>query len=406
MPGEKSHAATPRRREKAREEGDIAHSRELTSASAMLAGVVALSSLLVAWPSQWSSSYRAMLSVSGPSHWEPAATAGTLDTLRAEAFSLMTPVLWAMAASAGMALAVGMAQTGGMNLRFQALQPKPSKLNPATNIKNLFSAQAVMRLLKSLVPAAVLLGVAWHRLLAEATVPPFSRERIPLMASDLKALLLWAAASLFVWAGLDYAVERWRWEERLKMSRQDMQDESKDSDGSPQIKGRIRNLQRQMRHRKLRGNVAKAAVVITNPTHYAVALDFDFVTMDAPKVLAKGRDLLAAEIREEARWAGVPMIENPPLARSLYKLVEPGETIPVQLYAAVASILAWIYRSRMEREQRQSADRARTWNGRGGGDPHPQGASQAADAGRTLRSIGDRRNRDAKNAGHRGEAKP
>lgn len=154
------------------------------------------------------------------------------------------------------------------------------------------------------------------------------------------------------------------------MSRQDLKDESKDSDGSPQIKGRIRSLQRQMRRRKLRGDVARAAVVVTNPTHYAVALDFDFETMDAPRVLAKGRDLLAAAIREEAGWAGVPLVENPPLARSLYKLVEPGETIPAELYAAVASILAWIYRMRMEQEQRdkrRAAEQARawaTWNGR------------------------------------------
>jgi flagellar biosynthetic protein FlhB len=396
MPGEKSHAATPKRREKAREDGDIAQSRELTSAAAMLAGVVALSALLRAWPGQWSSAYRSILALGLPANWEPEAVAGTLMSLRVRMVTLAIPVLWAMMASVAMALATAMAQTGGVNLRFEALQPKFTKLNPATNIKHIFSAQALMRLLKSLVPAAVLLGVAWHRMLEEKKIPPFSKMRIPQMAADLESLLLWAAASLFVWAGLDYAVERWRWEERLKMSRQELKDESKDSDGSPQIKGRIRNLQRQMRRRKLRGDVAKAAVVVTNPTHYAVALEFDFETMDAPRVLAKGRDLLAAAIREDARWAGVPLVENPPLARSLYKLVEPGETIPAELYAAVASILAWIYRTRMEQEQRdrkRASEQSRAWAGWNGraGEQRQSPATGVTDAdasvGPTLRAM-------------------
>jgi flagellar biosynthetic protein FlhB len=136
------------------------------------------------------------------------------------------------------------------------------------------------------------------------------------------------------------------------MSRQDLRDEYKETEGNPQIRGRIRNLQRQMRRRKVKADVSKAAVVLTNPTHYAVALGFDFVTMEAPKLLAKGRNLLAEEIKAEARWAGVPIIENPPLARSLYRSVEAGQAIPVDLYAAVAAILAWLYRQRLESEMR------------------------------------------------------
>jgi flagellar biosynthetic protein FlhB len=126
----------------------------------------------------------------------------------------------------------------------------------------------------------------------------------------------------------------------------------KQTEGNPQIRGRIRNFQRQMRRRKVKNDVSKAAVVLTNPTHFAVALGFDFGTMEAPKVLAKGRNLLAEEIKAEARWHGIPIIENPPLARSLYKLVEVGQAIPVDLYAAVASILAYLYRQRVEAELR------------------------------------------------------
>jgi len=142
-------------------------------------------------------------------------------------------------------------------------------------------------------------------------------------------------------------------ESRLKMSREDMRDEFKETEGNPQIRGRIRNLQRQARRRKVKDDVAKAAVVLTNPTHYAVALSFDFTTMEAPRMVAKGRNLLAEEIKAEARWAGVPIIENPPLARSLYRSVEVGQPIPADLYAAVAAILAYLYRQRVEAELRE-----------------------------------------------------
>jgi flagellar biosynthetic protein FlhB len=137
------------------------------------------------------------------------------------------------------------------------------------------------------------------------------------------------------------------------MSKQDMRDEFKQTEGNPQIRGRIRNLQRQARRKRVKEDVAKAAVVLTNPTHYAVALGFDFTTMEAPRVMAKGRNLLAEEIKAEARWAGVPIVENPPLARSLYRSVEVGQPIPADLYAAVAAILAYLYRQRVEAELRE-----------------------------------------------------
>jgi flagellar biosynthetic protein FlhB len=128
--------------------------------------------------------------------------------------------------------------------------------------------------------------------------------------------------------------------------------------GNPEIKGRVRQIQHAMRRRKVKADMSRASVVITNPTHYAVALEFSFETMQAPMLLAKGRDLFAAEIREEAKWAGVPIIENPPLARSLYRMVEPGQSIPFELYSAVAGILAYLYRQKVEermRRQRQAA---------------------------------------------------
>ena len=203
-----------------------------------------------------------------------------------------------------------------------------------------------------------------QRIARQLDIPPFSTERLEILGQDVYGLLLAAAWLLFGWSAIDYLVEWQSRESRLKMSRQDLRDEYKETEGNPQIRGRIRNLQRQMRRRKVKNDVAHAAVVLTNPTHYAVALGFDFATMEAPKVMAKGRNLLAEEIKAEARWAGVPIIENPPLARSLYRSVEVGQPIPVDLYAAVAAILAWLYRQRVEtelreRRAREAAARAR-----------------------------------------------
>jgi flagellar biosynthesis protein FlhB len=165
-------------------------------------------------------------------------------------------------------------------------------------------------------------------------------------------LLAAAAGLLLGWALIDYVVEWRSRESRLMMGREEMKQEFKETEGSPQTRSRIRGLQRQMRRRKVKADVAKAAVVLTNPTHFAVALGFDFAAMDAPRVLAKGRNLLAEEIKTEARWAGVPIVENPPLARSLYRSVEVGKAIPGDLYAAVAAILAYLYRQRVEEEMR------------------------------------------------------
>ena len=184
--------------------------------------------------------------------------------------------------------------------------------------------------------------------------------RLPAMFSSAYGLALDAAWVTLAWSGLDYAIEWRSWNQRLRMSKQEMRDEMRDSMGNPQIKAKIRQIQRAMRKRKVKADMSRASVVITNPTHYAVALEFSFETMSAPTVLAKGRDLLAAEIREEARWAGIPIIENPPLARSLYKMVEPGQSIPFELYAAVAGILAYLYRQKVEervRRDRQAKER-------------------------------------------------
>jgi flagellar biosynthetic protein FlhB len=297
--------------------------------------------------------------------WEPAEIQPTLYALRKLALAALGAPAVVMTAVAMTALAAGVMQTGGVNFYAGAVGFKPDRINPVSNVKNLFSLRAAARMAKSLVPASLLAVFAVQRIARQLTIPPFSMTRLEMLGSDVYGLLLAAAWLLFGWSLIDYIVEWQSRESRLRMSRQDMRDEMKETEGNPQIRGRIRNLQRQARRRKVKADVSKAAVVFTNPTHYAVALGFDFIKMEAPKMVAKGRNLLAEEIKAEARWAGVPIIENPPLARSLYRSVEVGQPIPVDLYAAVAAILAYLYRQRVEAELRER--RAREHAARGGG---------------------------------------
>jgi flagellar biosynthetic protein FlhB len=266
----------------------------------------------------------------------------------------LLPVGLVMAASFGCALLAGVAQGGGVQLHPNAVGLKFSKLNPVTNLGHLFSLRSTTRLVKSLVPAAVMVVLGWGALKAlMLPMPVMSLMRLPATFSTAYGLALDAAWVTLAWSGLDYAMEWRSWNERLKMSKQEIRDEVKEAMGNPQVKMKIRQIQMAMRKRKVKADMSRASVVITNPTHYAVALEFSFETMEAPKVLCKGRDLHAAEIREEARWAGIPMIENPPLARSLYRMVEPGQSIPFELYATVAGILAYLYRQKVEERMRR-----------------------------------------------------
>lgn len=353
MSGERTEQATPRRREKARKEGDILHSREFSAAAGTLAGVMALTIMGTKTLLDWRQAFASFLDLGNPARWEPTQIGPTLVGMRRIMLGIFAGPSLVMMAVAAAALGAGLLQTGGVSLHVQAVGFKPDRINPLTNMKNLFSPRAAARVGKSLVPATLLAVFAVQRIGRQLTIPPFSTARLETLGSDVYGLLAAAAWLLFVWSAVDFLMEWQARESRLKMSKQDLRDEFKETEGSPQIRGRIRGLQRQMRRRKVKADIAKAAVVLTNPTHYAIALGFDFTTMEAPRVLAKGRNLLAEEIKAEARWAGVPIIENPPLARSLYRSVEIGKPIPVELYAAVAAILAYLYRQRVEAEVRE-----------------------------------------------------
>ena len=361
MAGDRTEQASQQRRDKARKDGDLLHSRELSAAAGTLAGVMTLGSAAPRFMTAWREAFAGFLALGAGDRWEPANLAATEGAMRSLGMHVLAPFGLVGASVAAAAMIAGVVQTGGVQIHPQLIAFKADRLNPLSNAKNVFSMRSASRLGKSLIPDGFLAVFAVQRVVRQWHIPPFSLTRMTLVAQDGYSLLTTAAWLLFGWALVDYLVEWRSRESRLKMSRQEMREEYKESEGNPQIRGRIRNLQRQARRRRVKADVSKAAVVITNPTHYAVALAFDFEVMDAPKVVAKGRNLLAEEIKEQARWAGVPILENPPLARSLYKAVEVGDSIPVELYAAVASILAFLYRQRVEEQMR--VRRARTHPG-------------------------------------------
>ena len=332
-------------------------SRELLSAVAMLAGVLVLGRMAASFTLSWRTALEQSLAIAG-SGSDSGSDAVWTSALRRMCAPILLPVGMMMAASFLGALAVGVAQGGGLAFHPKAVGFKLSKLNPATNLGHLFSLRSGARILKSLAPAAVMTAFGWSALRnLLAPMPVMSLARLPHAFEASYALALDASLVTLTWSGLDYTVEWLAWNKRMKMTRQQVKDEVKESQGNPQVKHRVRQVQHAMRRRKVKADMARASVVITNPTHYAVALEFSFETMTAPTVLAKGRDLHAAQIREEARWAGVPLIENPPLARSLYKLVEPGQSIPFDLYAAVAAILAYLYRQKVEAKRQNDRGR-------------------------------------------------
>jgi flagellar biosynthetic protein FlhB len=318
---------------------------------AMLGGVIMLGAIAHNFVASWGRVF--VESLRSAAVGEVAEQSWSSAIRRMLAPALM-PICLVMASSFLGALIAGIGQGGEVSVHPELLALKFDRLNPMTNLGNLFSLRSATRTVKSLAPAALMVMFGWGALKRlMIPMPVMSLLRLPATFSATYQLALDAAWVTLAWSALDYAIERRSWNERLKMSKQEMKEEIRDAMGNPQIKMRVRQIQMAMRKRKVKADMSRASMVITNPTHYAVALEFSFETMQAPTVLAKGRDLLAAEIREEARWLGVPLIENPPLARSLYRMVEPGQSIPFDLYAAVAGILAYLYRQKVEERKRQ-----------------------------------------------------
>lgn len=348
MSGERTEQASEQRKKKSRDKGEGIRSREVTNAAAMLGGLLLLRGAAEEFAVRWQTTYMSALNV-GMQSYDTADDMG--HALPALLVPGLAPAGVVLAGALCGALVIGGLQTGGIQIHMGALAWKPGRLNPINNVKNLVSIRSILRFAKSLIPAgavAVLASLSLRR--GVLPMPVFSEARLPMTFASAYGLALQAAWISFAWAALEYANEWRSWNASLKMTKEEVKQEHKESNGNPHTKGRIRQIQRAMRRRRVKADVSRAAVVITNPTHYAVALQFDMDTMAAPKVLAKGRDLHALELREAARWAGVPVVENPPLARALYRSVEEGRAIPFELYSAVAAILAYLYREARRRE--------------------------------------------------------
>ncbi|HEV2645748.1 MAG TPA: EscU/YscU/HrcU family type III secretion system export apparatus switch protein [Acidobacteriaceae bacterium] len=348
-----TEAATEQRKQKARQKGDVVRSRELLSSVSMLAGVLVMGVSATQFVSAWDGVYARTLALGmGGARTNGLDRALMQQALRILAPSLV-PVAMILVASFGAALFAGVGQSGGITVRGDALQLKFERLNPVTNLGNIFSMRSLTRMLKSLLPAAVVVMLG-SKALKEMILPMpvMSAMRLTVTLGACFDLMVKAAWVMVLWSGFDYAMERMAWNKKLRMSKQELRDEMKEAMGNPEVKRKIRQIQNAMRKRRMKADINRASVVITNPTHYAVALEFSFELMLAPTVLVKGKNLHAKKIREEAQWAGVPIIENPPLARSLYKSVEEGQSIPYDLYAAVAGILAFLYRQEVEKAAR------------------------------------------------------
>jgi len=237
---------------------------------------------------------------------------------------------------------------GGFLFVPSALSLNLGRLNPGANIKRIFSPAGLSRVAKSLLPLAfiVYLGYGviardWHTIVR---LSDLGRNQIPGWLFHRAYELGWKSCGvLLVWAAVDYVLTRRTFEKNLRMTKQEIRDEHKETEGNPHTKRRIRQIQRQLRRRRLFKAVRQATVVITNPTHLAVALRYELDTMAAPVVVAKGADLIAQEIRSIAQWHGIPIVENKPLAQILYRTVEEGQFIPAKLYVAVAEILAFVF---------------------------------------------------------------
>ena len=349
----KTEKATPRRRQKAREQGQVARSRDLIAGLGTMAAVLLLAWQLPSFAGEWRGFFRQLLS-SAAARPEQLLPVWRTDWMVYRGVAIAAGVSWLMACAAG-------AAQGGLVFAPAALAPRFSRLNPASRLEQLFSLPALSRLLKSFLPTAAILYIAVASLSRDWTrLPALLHGSGSLVVSFLALRIFevgWKAALvLLVWSAADYLFERWRHENELKMSRQDLRDEFKEAEGNPMVKMRIRRLQRQARRRRMLKDVERAAVVITNPTEFAIALEFN-LEMEAPVVVAKGRNLLAQQIREVALWHGIPLVENPPLAHALYRAVEIGQAIPPKLYAVVAEILAAIWRAQARAQQGAAGER-------------------------------------------------
>ncbi|HEY1844540.1 MAG TPA: flagellar biosynthesis protein FlhB [Buttiauxella sp.] len=344
---EKTEAPTPHRLEKAREEGQIPRSRELTSLLMVLAG------LSIIWMGGEPLARKLAAMLSAGLHFDHGII-NDPHLIVNQISQLIKQAVWALLPLMGGLVIVAIAAPmllGGLLFSGKSIQFKFSKMNPLPGLKRMVSAQTGAELLKAFLKAMLVGSVTawylWHnwpdmmRLMSESPIAALKHALNMVAACGLLIVM-----GLIPMVGFDVFFQVFSNLKKLRMSRQDIRDEYKQQEGDPHVKGRIRQQQRAIARRRMMADVPKADVIVTNPTHYSVALQYDENKMSAPKVLAKGAGLVALRIREIGGEHRIPVLEAPPLARALYRHAEIGQQIPGQLYSAVAEVLAWVWQLR------------------------------------------------------------
>ena len=345
---DRTEKATPKRRQDARKKGQVAQSREVPSVMILLMslGVFFFGGSWMFWNLAGFTSDTLRSSAQLLITDIPDAKVFVFQTVRT-IFKILLPLLLAVFV-AGLA---GNVIQSGFLLSSEALAPKWTKLNPASGLKRLFSLRSVVELVKSMTKIFFVATVAYLMIRQDLDlIPTLTRQSVPdifaFAARMAFKICFNVCLALVLLAILDYAYQRWEHEKSLKMTKQEVKDENKQTEGDPKVKARIRSIQMETARQRMMAAVPEADVVITNPTHLAVALRFDAARMIAPQVIAKGAGYVAERIKQIAAENDVPLVENKPLARALYKIVNIGNTIPADLYKAVAEVLAYVYRLR------------------------------------------------------------
>lgn len=348
MSGERTEKPTGKRLRDARRKGQLARSRDVEAAAQLVAALVTLG-----WVGPWILRGLAHVIRLAFERMGQRAHAtlepGDVSMLAVNGSLMVVAFAGPVAVAAAVATVAAAAAQGGWNVAPEALAPKWDKLSPVNGFKRLAPSRAGLNLLKTMLGVTLVAWVAWRIVAGVIDGSPYFARLDPVRAGGqawtfVEQLLRQAAIAIAALAALDYGIQRWQLMKTLKMTRQEVKDELRMQEGSPEVRARLRRLQRDMVRRRMMAAVPKATVVVTNPTHYAVALAYHRGTMAAPVVVAKGKNLIAQRIREIAREHGVPIVEHKPLAQALYKTVEIDQAIPADLFGAVAEILAYLIR--------------------------------------------------------------
>lgn len=349
--GNKTEPATPKRKEEARKQGQVAVSRDLSTAAVLLGGVGLLGAMLPVGLLKMTEMTRQGLTLSFPGEWYRHISIEQVYTILIQTGMTVGALSLPIVAGVLILGSVATLLQTGLLWRTNAFQLDWSRINPAKGFARLASLRSVMELVKGLLKIAIITGIGlWVTRPDVLRIPELIQFELsgvlPMAGSLALKVGLAVSGAIAVLAIFDYAYQRYEWERSLRMSKEEIKEEHKAAEGDPLIKSRVRIAQRELVKKRMLAAVKTADVVITNPTHLAVALKYDTATMTAPVVVAKGAGVIAERIRELARHHSVPVVENKFVARTIFRLVDIGKEIPNDLYRAVAEILAFVYRAR------------------------------------------------------------